>query len=104
MLPRLSLQYCLQMSNVLVSAFVVYQNVMYKHHKHVQMEFKTLVHRIHKSHRGTGQTKWHHHEFVVTISGSKCELRDIFRVMSWLSISKPQVKLGGNLCTLQLIK
>jgi len=49
---------------------------------------------IHKSHGDISQTKGHHCEFVMTVSGSKCGFGDVYRVISKLIVSRPQFKLG----------
>ena len=95
-LPQ-DLEHYPQMSSVFVLVLRVYQYVIYKHHhKLVQVGFENSIHKIHKSHRGIGQAKGHHHKFIMTI--------DVFKFNCKLMVSKLQVNLEKDSRFLQLIK
>jgi len=53
----------------------VNENIVYEHHLELtQVRFKDPVHKVHEGCRGIGEAKGHHHELVVSTSGTKRSL------------------------------
>ena len=100
MFPQ-GLQQCPQMNSMFISGLGVYQDIIYEHyHKSVEIESEDSIHEIYKGHKGIGQAKGHHSEFVVTIVGPERSFEDIFRFNPELLVSRLQVNLRKDSCSL----
>ena len=58
-----SLQYCRQVSLVILPHPRVYKDVVNKHnHELVQVSCKNVMHQVHEHHRRICHSEWHHSE------------------------------------------
>ena len=70
------------------------QDVINKHnYKFIQEGLKYMIHHSHKCRWGIYQSKWHHQEFKVAISGPKGSLRYILIPYFQLVVTRSKVNL-----------
>ena len=79
MLPQ-GLQYSSQLVSMLLLILRIDKDVIYEHHYElVQIRYENPVHKIHEGCEGIGEAKRHYCTLIMTISGPKCCLGDVFR-------------------------
>ena len=66
------LKYDFEMVCMIMLTAGIYQNIIYKDYdKHIQVLLEHIVHQVHESCWGIGNTKGHDYEFEMTILGTE---------------------------------
>jgi hypothetical protein len=73
------------------------------HYKLVQSIHEYLIHHVHEISQGISESKGHHCELLLPISGDESCLRNVVRSNFHLMISGPKIDLRKELSIFQLI-
>src|ERR1041385_5780722 len=83
----------------------IYQDIMNEHHhKLVEVLHENLVHEVHEISRGIGKSEGHHSVLEQTILGREGGLGDVRLSDLQLMISGPQINLGEDSGSVQLVE